>query len=141
MGQNIHAHIEVKHNDAWEHFSAPCVIRDYKLYRLMGSNRDVAGLRTVIGVKPGMPADASIITRRCLELDTDQYGKSIVNTAHVIDAAGIAALQDAYRNARPELSLPESDLEETIFHCYIAGNPIFAHDGFEDVRIVYWFDN
>lgn len=137
MGQNIHAHIEVKHNGVWEHFSAPRVVRDYKLYVLMGSNREVPGLKAIEGVEVGLPADASTITKCCLQLDAALYGQGMVDTVRVLNADGIASLQEAYKAVRPD----GCDLEEDVFHCYVAGNAICTHSGFEDSRIIYWFDN
>lgn len=33
----------------------------------------------------------------------------------------------------------ETDLEESIFHAYVNSSAIWAHPGYEDTRIVYWF--
>lgn len=141
MGQNIHAHIEVQFNGKWEHFSAPRVFRDYKLYSLMGSDRAEEGMSPVTGVTAGMPADASPVTAYCLELDVTQYSQRVRDTVHHINAEGIRLLQNAYRNARPEKTLFDTDLEESVFRCYIAGEAIWRHVGFDGVRIIYWFDN
>lgn len=143
MGQNIHAHIEVKIYDEWHHFAAPRVVRDYKLYGLLGSNRaEDAGLTPIEGITMGMPIDASTLTRVCLEQDAQRYGREAIRKEiRHIGPEQIRALQEAYEKARPGKGWQETDLEEGIFHAYINGNAIASHDGFDDVRIIYWFDN
>lgn len=140
MGQNIHLHIEVKHEGQWAHFAAPRVKRNYKLHTLMGGDRDV-GIPPIGGIKTGLPADVSPITKVCFDNDTGLYGKTLAGTVRVMNADQITALQTAYIAAQPELSRLDADLEETVFACYINGNAIASHQGFEDVRLVYWFDN
>lgn len=142
MGQNIHLHIEVKRNGVWEHYSAPHVKRDYKLFSLMGSDRFIPGFGPKSTLAHGLPDDASYLTAVCLDYDAnDLYGDNIRQTVRVMDKDGVQKLQLAYALAYPGMAPLDADLEENVFRCYINGNAISAHKGFDDVRLVYWFDN
>ena len=53
----------------------------------------------------------------------------------------VATLQRRLNELQPEKSMLEKDLEEAYLHCYISDNAISAHRGFDDSRIVFWFDH
>lgn len=143
MGQDIHMHIEVKYRGFWEHYSAPAVARDYDLFGLLGSKRAPEGLRPVAGIQTGFPEDATLITKLCFEQDNkDYYGGIHPEDVHVLTSGeSLQALQQAIYATIPDPRRYRADLEADILHCYIHGNALASHQGFEDVRLVYWFDN
>lgn len=141
MGANIHAHIEVSKNHQWAHFAAPAVARHYTLYNLIAGIRDnPADNNPPVCKHFGLPDDISPVTRICHEQDAG-YG---LHHEGVLDADDIRELQDRLYDIHPETrrtGIDPLDLESSIFHTYIAGNCIASHQGFDDVRIVFWFDN
>lgn len=139
MSTTLHSHIEVRIGDQWHHYHAPIVDTNYKLFGL------IAGVRTDVGYVVAknrtMPEDISPVTAIAYESDK---GIGVHDTV-VLDAADIKELQSriydvVYPNVAPT-GIDEGDLEYSIFKTYIAGNTIAAHEGFDDVRIVCWFDN
>lgn len=141
MGQNIHMHIEVKHDGRWQHYAAPHVARNYTLYGLLGSERALEDVEPLRALKVGVPVDASEVTSACLDMDRQDYGPGVYRNARWLDADGIVKLQAAWHLANPGKTPQETDLESTVLHTYISGNAIAAHYGFEDVRLIWWFDN
>lgn len=143
MGANIHTHIEVKLNGKWEHFAAPDVTRDYRLFAAISGERAVD---IPLGNRPravsrhrGVPEDASLVTRICLDQDR---GLGIHGFGW-LEVGEIVRLQDELYRVRPEVvrtGIDELDLEYSIFRTYICGGTIAGHTGFDDVRIIYWYD-
>lgn len=143
MGTTMHAHIEVKKDGKWLHYGCPDVSRDYLVFACVDGTRknsfkDSAPssydrIRPVCGIHE-LPDDMSEVTSVCLEEDRDCGLKGF----GVIYAPEIAALQKELKELMPS---GLNDLEEDIFKTYIAGGSIAAHKGFEDVRIVFWYDN
>lgn len=143
MGTNLHVHIEVKLNGKWEHFAAPCVTRDYHLFAAINgldaefirpSNRPIAVSR-----HHELPEDMSAITRVCLE----QSRSLGLRGFGYLEAEDIDALQEELYRSTPEVcrtGFDKLNLEHNIFRTCIGGNTIAGHTGFEDSRIVYWYD-
>lgn len=144
MGTTIHAHIEVKKNDKWLHYGCPDVKRDYLVFACINGMRkdDLKGpiiknLITPVACSDTIPDDVSEVTRICLEQDAERYA---LKGFGVINCKGLERLQEQLRRFTNPNSL-EYDLEEGIFKTYIAGNSIARHEGFDDVRVVFWYDN
>lgn len=143
MGCNIHAHIELKKDGRWHHFAAPNIKRNYKLFALMGAERADALVGT--GVQPvkhaiGIPGDATETTLICREQDASRG----VHNECVLYASEIETLQDRLYELYPDVKrtgIDELDLEDSIFRTYVNGGTIARHDGWDDARIVFWFDN
>ena len=53
----------------------------------------------------------------------------------------LLALQCRLNEIYPEKFSLEKDLEESYFHCYIDGGAIATHKGFDDARLIFWFDH
>lgn len=137
MGASIHMHIEVKKNGRWLHYSAPAINRDRTFFGM------VAGLDT--GIKPvvqpkGLPDDLSKVTLACLEQDKESYK---VHHATWLDADELFDLQDALKAYHEPLGHGplQYDLEYAYFNTYINGNSVARPQGWDDVRLVAWFDN
>ena len=144
MGTSIHAHVEVKKDGQWHHYHAPIVERNYELFGMMAGvramlTRDGRLFKPVASIK-GLPEDISLVTKVAYEQDK---GKGVHHES-VLTAEDIVKLQDLLYWAHPEVvrtGIDELDLEYSIFRTYINGNCIHSHQGWDDVRIVCWFDN
>lgn len=140
MGTNIKAHIEVQKDGVWYHYAAPHVLRDYTLFAAICGERinpDWPVQPRPVSTHHEFPADMSFVTRRCLEVD--KYGRN----PGWLTADELVKLQDELYRVNPEIKrtgIDPLDLEESILRTYIAGNSIARHDGWDDVRLVYWFD-
>lgn len=139
MGCNIHIHIEVKLGGGWYHYSAPRVDRSYKLFSLMaGVRSDDTGINSLFPVR-GLPNDTSWLTDYEYQHDINNFKPKGVS---YITAEELPQLQEAYckvMNTQPaDLT---TDLEWTVFHTFIQGSSMATHPTYEDLRIVFWFDD
>lgn len=144
MGCDIHLHIEIKLNGKWEHYAAPDVWRDYRLFEKMAGVR--GEVENAIAPPRGMPLDASVVTRFCC----DDYG--VDGHSHSwLNAQEIAELSNwGEDNLKPCGSHYRTGWDmEWAFGCYLLGNsfagfvkyPNERPVGLEDIRFVFWFDN
>ena len=110
-----------------------------KLMEGLSANEEVVVRFTKMDRNAGIPKDATFVTSHCHEQCKDG------NRTHDegwLGAAGIAKLQELLYELHPNVEqtgIDELDLEHSIFHAYIGGNCIASHQGWDDVRIVYWF--
>lgn len=142
MGAMIHAHIEVKKDAQWFHYAAPAFRRDYELFALIAGVRAEGRLADVqrIATGYGLPEDMSEVTRICREQDSG-YG---IHDEGYMTAADVKALQEALYTRHPEVrrtGIDEMDLEYSIFKTYVNGGTLAAHEGWDDLRVIFWFDN
>lgn len=147
MGATMHAHIEVRRNGTWFHYSAPNMDRDYEIHALCGDtmcikNGPYAQRRAGVAMT-GLPADASVVTKIAYEEDKELNHLRCVT---VLDTLAILDLQRALHELRRgeydlKTGFRADDLEETVFHTYIASNAIVDCKGWDDVRIICWFEN
>lgn len=124
MSTTMHAHIEVKRGNAWLHFAAPTVEPNYDLFEAMGGGRQYGNVKNLAVM--GLPDNISEVTRFCYGQDKENMH---LHRAGWIDTEAMCFIT---RNI--------ADIEET-FHTYINGNAIVSHDGWDDVRIVFWYDH
>jgi len=135
MGATIHMHIEVQKDGQWLHYSAPSILRDRDFFDL------VAGIYCNLDpiVTPrGLPADISPLTSYCYALDEESYR---LHHQGWLSSKELLALQCRLNEIYPEKFSLEKDLEESYFHCYIDGGAIATHKGFDDARLIFWFDH
>lgn len=138
-------HIEVRPAGLtdWYHYAAPSIRQDYGLFSLMSDIRRNSGIAPVVQPK-GLPHDLSLVTRLCFAVDAERYpphGASWLGRDEITDLREAWAALVRSRGGNPyDLN---HDLECGIFHTYMCGNEIEGIDGtpFEDVRLVFWFDN
>lgn len=144
MGTTMHAHIEVKKDGKWYHYGCPDVDRDYLVFACInGTRKDTfnsAPNSIKDKIKPvarihELPKDMSEVTRICLDMDKAGYR---LHDFGVLEADDLSALQ---KELREITGCGRYDLEADIFKTCIGGNSITRHDGFEDVRVLFWFDN
>lgn len=149
MGTTLHAHIEVKLDGKWQHFAAPCVERNYILFAVLAAVRRQDANAALGHMDPfevttvpwcaKLPEDISEVTAVCHRKESEQYD---LHHEGWLEGRFIPTLQqELNRYMSYKAKNGPMDLEEDIFHTYINGSSIAAHDGFEDVRIVFWFDN
>lgn len=139
MGTTMNAYIEVKHAGMWLLYANPAMKRDYDLFNLIAQVRDEAPIKSEIKYHAGLPKDLSLGTKLCSE-ELRGYG---MRCPGWLDSEQIRTLQDELYKMRPDVKrtgIDELDLEHSIFHTYINKNSIAGHSGFEDSRLVFWFD-
>lgn len=143
MGTTIHAHIEVKKDNRWLHFAAPHVTQDYLLFAAI-NGEGLEWFRESVKERicpqasvTGLPDDLSEITAFCYEQDKAScklHGEGALTTEDLIRLqAHLKEINDSIYD--------KYDLEEHIFRTYINGNAIASHQGWDDVRIVFWYDH
>lgn len=146
MGTTIHAHIEVKRGMRWVHYGAPNVDRNYLLFAAINHER-IEDFRPSIREQiipqasiKDLPNDMSEVTEFCYL--QDKSGMKLHGEG-VLTAEDIRNLQNhLYELTNTELNyINKYDLEESIFRTYINGNSIASHQGWDDVRIIFWYDN
>ena len=138
MGCDIHAHLEVKMDGKWEHYSAPDVKRNYKLFsKMAGVRQDKDWPTEPIAEIRGLPNDLSVVT----EVDFCKW----MQDAHSASWLNLEEIVAVECWAEVAFTLNRSE-----FVGYLFGNDIgeFMLDtqmreelGVEDVRLVFWFDN
>ena len=138
MGASIKMHIEVKDKQgSWHHYHAPHMFRQTEFFDL------VAGFYhpTEAIVPPrGLPADLSMVTRFCHEQDKSSYK---LKSEGWLGADELEKLQKEIDRRHPFKNgcrENEPDLEFGYFHALINDNCGFQHQGWEDVRLVCWFE-
>lgn len=138
MGASLCTHIEYRKNDCWLHYAAPHTARDYRLIALVtGVRNETNRIRPLVAPR-GLPADLSEITRICREQDA---GNAIKGETW-LTGTEFAELQKRWTELNPDQSQLDTDFEERVFGTYGPGGSAIAdHQGFDDVRIVFWVDD
>lgn len=132
MSKRIRAHIEVKLGDQWFHYAAPEVETNLELFDLL----DIAGREHEFPT-----ATLSQVTAMSLQSDKDRIGATGLG---VVMADQLWDLQaELYRRfpGVKKTGIDELDFEHSIFRTYINDNALCRHDGWDDLRIVFWFSN
>lgn len=127
MGCDIHAHIEVKVEGRWEHYSCPPIQRNYRLFARICGVRN-SGNITPISDPRGLPTDLSLITQKCYNfMKCDAHsatwlsGKELDNLCDWADDPALGYLNGNGFDLRGDST----------------GHPA----SFEDCRFICWFDN
>lgn len=144
MSTTLYAHVEVKLNGVWHHFSAHTIHKNYLLAAAINGTRsdDLTPGRKIPTPQAkflGIPGDATEITWACISREVSPNPKNVCT----LDASQINAVQDELYRVRPEVQrtgIDKFDFEYSIFHTYINGGSIAGHAGFEDVRMICAFD-
>ena len=136
MGASIHMHIEVKKDGRWHHYSAPSILRDSLFFDLVAG---LSGNLSPIVPLKGLPDDMSGLTMKCYVQDAKDHMR--LHHHGWLSSEELQKLQKQLRILRPNAPTLETDLEESYFHCYIRGNAVSSHQGFDDSRLIFWFSN
>ncbi len=145
MGTTMHAHIEVKKNGTWLHYACPNVTRNYLFFAFVNGTRkedfenqpDVYNKINPVCRINKIPDDISEVTSICLDMDAEVYR---IKRFGVLEGSDLETLQHRLWKFNDSID-PEWDLEDGLFNTYIGGNSIAGHNGFDDVRVIFWFDN
>jgi hypothetical protein len=125
MGCDIHAHVELKINDKWEHYSEPLIGRNYRLFSKLAGVRSVPEDDSApIAKDRGIPQDISFITK----MDLERWG----GDAHSHSWITGKEADDIEEWVREKL---KEGFSQPPFG-YVFGNGL----GRDDVRVVFWFD-
>ncbi len=135
MGATIHMHIEVKKDGQWQQYSAPSIFRDGQFFDLLAG---IYGVDFPVVPLKGLPDDLSSLTQYCYELDTKSYRP---HHQGWLSSDELQQLQRRLLELNPAVHPLDVDLEVSYFHCYINGGSVASHQGFEDSRLIFWFDN
>jgi hypothetical protein len=132
MGCDIHAHIEVKIKGKWEHYSVPSIQRSYLLFsKMAGVRGGMPGDPTPIAEPRGIPDDITTLTRFNLDIwEEDAHSRSWISGAEMAEI-------EKWHEEKWERQYPREPFGYLFNDNF--GPPY--HDGIEDVRIVFWFDN
>lgn len=141
MGTTLHSHIEVKKDGIWYHFAAPAVERDYLVFAAISGERlDSLSESLQKRVKPqasvkGLPNDLSLVTRVSYEQDKGLglHGEGVLTSTDIKNLQEHLWEFDDRNGYR-------LDLEWNIFRTYISSSAIHVHKGWDDARIVFWYD-
>lgn len=140
MGCDIHMHIEVKLDGAWQHYGAPRVNRNYDLFEKLAGVRGDA--ENAIALPKGLPADATLVTLR------DYEGwEGDAHSATWLEESEIEQLEEWLKTQPGRFG--SLDLEHEVLNTYLFGSSFTGHKRYpednrqrvEDVRFVFWFDN
>lgn len=136
MGAKIHMHIEVKSGDTWHHYAAPAMFRNRVFFDLLGGIYNEAA---AIVPPRGLPEDLSFVTKH--DWDQDREGYRLHHPGW-LKAEELWTLQEKLneRSLDSKMML-EHDLEAGLLHTYINGNALASHQGWDDLRFIFWFDN
>ncbi len=140
MGCDIHLHAEVKINGKWEHYNHPHISRNYGLFSKLAGVRG-CGDADAIAEPRGLPGDISVSTR----FDADQWG-SDGHSHSWLSATEAGEVQQWHEEACLERHHPPlfGYLYGNSIDCYTVPDSDSARLrklGFQDARIVFWFDN
>lgn len=139
MGCDIHAHIEIKVNGKWEHYSVPRIQRRYALFeKIAGVRGEVAN---AIVPPRGVPSDMSLITQLCYNYEVDD-GLHTPTWLNKEEFLAVIEWANKKENIRQDWA-GQFEHEEI---GYLTGNSFELHKGsvppeVEDVRFICWFDN
>lgn len=134
----MYAHVEVKKDGRWSHFAAPAVDRDYAVFASVSGERledvkdELKGRIVRQASVKGIPQDVSDVTAVCYAQDKEGYH---VHGEGVLTAGDLVRLQRQLY----ELGLGLS-LEDDVFKTYISDDTIAAHLGWDDARVVFWYE-
>lgn len=143
MGCDIHVHIEVREKSTgiWHHLAAPRVSRSYVLFAIMAKCGRCGEVKPIASNR-GLPDDITFVTRN----DRERWGRD----GHSDSWLGCDEIEILRSRLQAEIEHRgwkydhlQHDLEWGIFHTYLHGNALTSLDdtGYDDVRLVFWFDN
>lgn len=137
MGCDIHFHVEIKVNDAWEHYNHPAMPRYYDFFSKIADVRNNGTVEPISQPK-GLPEDVSVVTRLC-----SGYHSGDWHSHSWLSAAEIQQVEEWWKERYPFPNFIESRWG------YLFGNSLGGFlefpnnypDWLQDVRVVFWFDN
>jgi hypothetical protein len=144
MGRSIRAHVEVKLNGRWEHYSHPqypLCYGDYDVFDLLASQGE--GRADSIAADRGLPEDITEVTRFdfFVKWGADAHSPSWISA----DEVGILTERYRAEGGGPPRHSSLRVFSSDDYFGYLFGNCIETREdwpeGVEDARVVFWFDN
>lgn len=141
MSCDIHVHVEIKLNGKWEHYNHPSVNRNYLLFA------KIAGVRSDHTVEPvamgrGLPDNLSVTTKLDSELwGTDGHSHSWMTANEAEEVTEWYNKKSSVDYNRPPLF---GYLFENSLDSYLKYPIDFLREvalGFEEARVVFWFND
>ena len=133
MPHMIVVHIEMKKDGRWEHISTTCLGAGDQVLRKILTGQDPKGPALGLNTLPG---DVSVPTR--VDMDLYKADGTVADLAVIPGGAGLTEAQALYRDRIPGMSWRDASLEESVFGCYVGGEPLAKHRGYDDVRAIAW---
>lgn len=142
MSTSIHMHLEVKKDDQWLHFAAPNMYYDGVFFDLIAGihveTDQIVPLRGLPEAVPG--SEISEVTQFCYEQDQQNFRLHHIGWLGADELILLQkCLNDQYDKSKNDWR--SYDLEEHYFHTFINGNAVALHQGWDDIRLIFWFDN
>ena len=164
---DLHVHIEVLKDGVWHHYANPSMKRSdivFKLFAGLETYRHKFPVEVNrIPTREGLPDDMSVITKLAYEYDkthlTIIHHEGVATKADLVEMRRVLNMAKQFGKSEMQKFVfgkfgsdtdttaivnafdPKVDLEEDIFHTYISGEAITRHENYDDVRVVFWFDN
>jgi len=139
MSASIHMHIEVRSGDTWYHYASPSLFRQGNtiFFDLLGGIYDK---HKPIVPPRGLPENLSFVTQHDWKQDSEGYS---LHHAGWLSADELWELQAQINKlySEPNTVSMASDLESGLLHTFINGNVLAMHQGWDDLRLIFWFDN
>lgn len=141
MGCDVHVYVEVKINGQWCSYAHPNVDRDYELFGVLaGVRRDGPPI-----VEPrGVPDDLGEVARMKYESwGYDAHTPSWFGPDEMLKLS-VWWVENGHLGRTHLMGIEDS------WKCYLFGEPLTPaglleaaqrHQGLEDFRVVFWFDN
>ena len=156
MGCDIHPHIEVKINGFWQHHSCPHFKRDYRLFAKLANVRNDGSIKP-IALPRGLPKDISEVTTIEAKFwGRDGHSHSWINAEeireaylfHVKPSDDVLDGMTAEQQREYHWELLRTGMEWG-YLCGMGFEAFCKHDvhsscfppQYEDLRMVFWFDN
>jgi hypothetical protein len=137
MGCDIHMHIEIKLDGRWEHWGAPHISRNYRLFSFLAGARKQPDWPEPISPPKGLPDNLSTVTRFAWEQEKDDGG---VNRMSWLNKDEIVRLENWWLENAP--ADDRALFEVKCLGTYLLGNTFGApKEPIQDVRFVFWFDH
>lgn len=143
MGCDIHAHLEVKIEGIWHHYSTPNIRRNYNLFAKMAGVRNYTeGPDAIVPISnpKGLPEQMSFITWFDYKMRWESDGHSM----SWLDGDELDYLESWFDSQQQK----DEIFAFSRMFGYLFGNgfnvkkyPSDYPKGVEDARLVFWFDN
>jgi hypothetical protein len=140
MGCDIHAHLEIKIEGKWEHYSLLRIERNYRLFTRMAGVRRITDDVDAISGPRGLPDDISVVTR----LDAVRGAQDWHNQSWLTREE----LGELREWARRDGVVEGGNYwwwHDNFGFLFGDTSPLdaerMAEIGISDVRLVFWFDN
>ena len=142
MGTDIEIHVELRVRGVWEHWSAPHVDRDYRLFTRMAGVRSKGREEEPIFKPKGLPGDMSLLTSMAAGWEGPD-----ARVPSWLSRDELRVLQLWWEeHIEAELQARRGggrSFETEIMGGYLHGDSYTGNlpGGIEDVRVVFWFSN